>query len=826
MASFTLPHIDISDRAITRTYQAPKENRGGGSAVRIREEHGARLQAQLATAYEAADALRQTADIGEPAGVLLEVELRRGEKPDVLERKSDGITPGAVRTDAESPTTIGLLVPEGARQVLEEILSDYRTGPLSERGRKPPRAGMVEPIEAIRQARLETFWTDDIAALPAGPQDAIWWELWCLKSKADEVRTAAETLGALVAQRENWLNFPEATVIPVYATRVAIELLLFRTVAIGELRRASATPSFFVQENAGVQLDWSRDLAERITWPGTDAPAVCLLDTGVNRGHMLLEPALAIGDMTSVRAEWGTADEPDGHGTGMAGLALLSDLTAPLADQRALILTHRLESVKILPPRGFDPTDPRSYGAVTQAATARGELLAPERSRIFCLAVTNEDVSGARATTWSAAIDQAAVGKMDGDDDEAPRRLFIVSAGNAPAHIERERIQEPDDYPIEDPAQAWNALTVGGYTEKTIISDVGYDDWTPLAGAGELSPFTRTSGTWPQSKAPFKPEIVMEAGNRALSPSQREVLSVDSLQLLTTGADEARHPLVSFAATSAATAQAARLAAMLSAKFPELWPEMIRALIVHSAEWTPWMKAKLATAGKREAAALLRQFGYGVPSFERASASAENHLALLAQNAITPFKLQGERKFRDCHFYRLPWPTEVLEQLGDRLVRLKITLSYFIEPNPGASAAVDPQRYQSFGLRFDLRRRLEGLDQFVKRVNPLERDDPTRPVPPSDPDDGWKFGPQNIAAGSLHCDEWIGPAVHLAARDALCIKPVMGWWRSRGTAEQCRRSSRYALVATLSAPDLDIDLHTPIMTSIENGVDVTIAFRE
>src|SRR6202011_3705275 len=99
------------------------------------------------------------------------------------------------------------------------------------------------------------------------------------------------------------------------------------------------------------------------------------------------------------------------------------------------------------------------------------------------------------------------------------------------------------------------------------------------------------------------------------------------------------------------------------------------------------------------------------------------------------------------HFYRLPWPKEVLESIAERNVRLKITLSYFIEPNPGASSAIDPQRYQSHGLRFDLRRKLETVMQFLERVNPLERDDPQQRVE-TIPDEGWRFGPQSISAGS------------------------------------------------------------------------------
>ena len=101
----------------------------------------------------------------------------------------------------------------------------------------------------------------------------------------------------------------------------------------------------------------------------------------------------------------------------MAGMALHGDLTAALGDQSERTLKHRLESVKVLPPDGFDPNEPQSYGVLTQAAIALPEIEAPDRARVFCMAVTNDNVSGATASGWSAAIDQAAAGRMIADDD-------------------------------------------------------------------------------------------------------------------------------------------------------------------------------------------------------------------------------------------------------------------------------------------------------------------------------------------------------------------------------------------------------------------------
>ena len=77
---------------------------------------------------------------------------------------------------------------------------------------------------------------------------------------------------------------------------------------------------------------------------------------------------------------------------------------------------------------------------------------------------------------------------------------------------------------------------------------------------------------------------------------------------------------------------------------------------------------------------------------------------------------------KECHFYSLPWPREALENLGEQDVTLKITLSYFIEPNPGSSASFDPYRYQSYGLRFDLKRRSETRVEFAKRLNKQARE--------------------------------------------------------------------------------------------------------
>ena len=822
MASpYDLPHIDLSRRVQAVPFTSTDSNQGGAGTPRIREEHGARLRGELAAAYQAFDAARrEDPRLGPPQGAFLELELKPGSRVEVVERKRDRIRAGAARLDANDRRLVGLYVPDEAREVFEAVLREYQEGELTPKGR-PQRKNFVEAIESIRQAQLETFWTDDPSRLPS-PGQEMWWEVWCVRGLEGDFEQLTHSLGARIADREQRLYFPEYVVLPVLADRATIELMLFARLSIVELRRASDSPAFFLDDmSRAEQLAVSDQLADRTEWPGADVPAVCLLDTGVNRAHILIEPTLAETDMTAVRPEWGIADSPHGHGTGMAGLALFGDLTPRLAGDEIVPLSHRLESVKILPPDGFDRTEERFYGAVTKQAVALPETERPMRARVFCLAVTNADRGGIRPTTWSSAIDQEAAGITE-TGEAAPRRLFVVSAGNAPNPIEVEQIVDADALEIEDPAQAWNAITVGGYTDRINIQDAEFAGFSPYARAGGLSPFSRTSTLWVQGKSPFKPDIVMEAGNRVLSPAKTDAYDADSLALLSTGPNTGRNPLVSFRATSAAAAQAARLAARLMARFPGYWPETIRALMIHGAEWTPVMRGELNAAPNKSSAYLvLRRYGHGVPTFERAAASARNHLAIVSQAEIQPYT-RGKRGMNECHFYSLPWPREALEGLGDREVSLKITLSYFVEPNPGSSASFDPYRYQSYGLRFNLKRRSETAREFAKRVNKQAWDGPNERPRAHAEDDGWLFGPNSMSSGSLHSDEWTGPAVNLLTRNVICVKPVGGWWNNRASADVRGQKTRYSLVLSLRSQDSEVDLYTPVSTMIEAEIGVEV----
>jgi hypothetical protein len=287
--------------------------------------------------------------------------------------------------------------------------------------------------------------------------------------------------------------------------------------------------------------------------------------------------------------EWGTHDGTvHGHGTQMAGTALYGDLTPLLASSEPLKLSHRVESVKVIPDENNDPPEIDQYGYIFHTSAIKAEKIFPNRTRIYCSAVSDESGFRGMPTEWSGQIDNDCA-------DRERRRLFVISAGN----IDYEgSVIDAHTYPLRNdeselcaPAQSWNALSIGAYTDLSEIKHPDYADYEPLAKSGALCPQSRTSVLW-DPQWPIKPDIVLEGGNFATQTGNPHATAIDDLQLLSTNAEfVSGAPLTSFGFTSGAAAQAARMCASIAAVYPELWVETIRGLIVHSASHTPEMRS-------------------------------------------------------------------------------------------------------------------------------------------------------------------------------------------------------------------------------------------
>jgi len=714
-----------------------------------------------------------------------------------------------------------LFIPDDAREFLRGRISEYGRQDIGNQRR--PDADRFEVVETVRRAAVEALF---VGGVDLTNPDVVWWEIWVREPVAKDDRLVQVARSANLDVHANRLIFPETTVLFVHASAAAIAAFASRVPgAVTEIRRATGTIEPFLERGAGIvgQEDFIADLVGRVAPPPADAPAICTLDTGVSAEHPLLAPALH--GAWAYDEAWGTDDRvPNGgHGTSLASLALYGDLEPILSDRRTVALTHAIESMKLLPPRGFRATEPPSYGVVTQGAVALVETSRPDVVRSFCLATSATDFPSGEPSSWSGALDQIAAGSMPGDALQGvsaartPKRLVLVATGNVQGGM-------LDDVmpcqPLEDPAQSWNALSIGGFTTKE-QAPTDPPGLKPVVPANHRSPYSRGSQSLPDDLTPIKPEVLFEAGNM-VADGMGYCGWDPAVSLLAAGSDTVGEPLVPFWATSAAVGIAGNFVGQLQAALPGRWPETLRALTVDSAEWPQPIRRRLIGRGahwktgtKSEKQQILREVGYGVPDIGRAVLSARNEVVLIAEAEIQPFALGADRRsavFNEMHFYSLPWPKATLEQLENEIVTMKVTLSYFIEPNLTGKAATRPDTYRSFGLRFDMKKRTETNARFRSRISASQEKDGTEPDAEAS---CWLLGPKAIQAGSLHCDLWRGRAIDLAGHDAIAVYPVGGWWKSHIGQRRMSDKGRYSLVISLHAPGQAVDLHAEVATMVE-----------
>ncbi len=839
MPTEKLPHILLAKTPEPIIYTTSRQAMIITPAIlRDRQSHGELLQRCFNQAWEAAEEERAVAHstrngtylefISDPNTQLLvkSLENLRSKKTRLLNVRKEinqVINPENGELIEEVTTYATVYVANEDKRFFANKIEEYLTKEAD--SGSPKNEPLITSIAYIRKALLiDSFWCDKGAQPPQ--EQAAWTEVWLSNNNANAIAAFDRLLAeAHIQSRPGVLYFPERSVKVILANRAQLEWLSIHSDHIAEYRKAKSTAHFFTDLSTYDQADWSVHLLNRLQIQEDSNSVVCILDTGVNRGHPLLESLLHETSCLTVDPEWGVHDH-DRHGTLMAGIAAYGNLVEKFETDALVLLRHKLESVKLLPPPP-DHNEPDLWGYLTSQAISRAEIQSPDKVRCVCLAVTSTDTRDrGKPTSWSAQLDQLTSGA-----DDNVRRLVIVSAGNACAG---DVISAGNQYPdiqitdsVHDPAQAWNVLTVGACTSLTTITDPVLKGYSPVAPAGGLSPFSTTSADWEENQWPVKPELVLEGGNLAID-SSGFVTECEDLSLLSTYYEPHSAHFFPFSMTSAATAKLSWMAGQLQASYPHYWPETHRALLVHSASWTDTLKEQfLANESKGAYKNLLGICGYGVPDLDRAIHSASNSLTLIAQGSLQPFdrrKTSSGYRTRDMHMYELPWPMEELLRLPDNTeISMRVTLSYFVEPGPGEIGWKDRYRYPSHGLRFDLNSPEESKEQFMWRINKAVRDEEEGHPVTSSPSHHWLLGANSRNRGSIHSDIWSGTAQQLARSNLIAVTPTIGWWRERAHLKRWNKETRYALVVSIHTPDESIDVYTPVAIQVGIAPEIDIS---
>ncbi|WP_158838762.1 S8 family peptidase [Polaribacter sp. L3A8] len=717
--------------------------------------------------------------------------------------------------------TATVFLPEDKKENLLKTVDKYLN--QSTRKGEPASKYFINRIDSFYKSSFFDFWVGNPDFIP-NKEVRSWVELWfSIEENIDDYQIEHIKPILLVNDiqfDDNVLFFPERSIISVKVNLEELEELINSFPFIAEIRKSEELNSYWLDSGWKESEEWVKDLIERVSFNTDTNNYITVIDSGVNNGNPLISPVLSDNDKLTCNINWGVNDiGARGHGTKMSGVAVYGDLKMLLESLEDKEINHRLESVKIIPPNGWK--DDSRLPFYTDFAIKTAIINNPSFKRIFCFAISSQvDFDFGKPSAWSAIIDRNVFG-----EDNEDKKVFLISAGNVQKEYEYKDYPESNlNSQIFNPAQSWNAITVGAYTQKIL------PNLDMLAQVNELSPFSRTSSAWEPSW-PIKPDVVFEGGNLIIRKNG-DIDGDEDLELLTTSPQVTSfNEFSTINATSAATALASNFMAELRNVYNEAWEETLRGLMIHSASWTDEMKSQLNyDSSQKSKILMLRTYGYGVPDLIKAKESKTNFLTFISEEEIQPYfkDLDGSIKTKDVHFYQFPWPKETLQSMAEAEVKIKITLSYFIEPNPGEKGYSTKYSYQSAALKFSLMPANDDPDNFMLSINNMPRNkikealgiDKNKGLP-----DGyfskktnipWDLGKNNVFKGSVHSNSCTLTAADASNCEYVAVCPqASGWWKNLKKMNRFNEKMRYSLIVSLEVPENSEDIYTEIVNRVQ-----------
>ncbi len=443
--------------------------------------------------------------------------------------------------------------------------------------------------------------------------------------------------------------------------------------------------------------------------PGPDAPAVCVIDSGIQQEHLLLEPAIDKETSRCFLPGLATTEvsdyvKPGGHGTRVAG-AVIHGEEIPKAG--AVQLDAWVQNARILDANCDLPKEMFPPAVIREVVRHFHE--GKRKTRIFNHSI-NADAPcrTVHMSAWAAEID-----RLCHEYDV----LIVQSVGNikrsrpAPRPGIQELLAGGRPYPdylseaccrLANPAQSLQALTVGSVAYGAFEQD-GYRSF--VANAGEPSAFSRTGlGLWDT----IKPEVVEFGGDNLRTGGDHPSVSTPTFakpcypELVRS----TMHGGPAFdrdeVGTSFSAPKVTRIAARLQATLPDEPCLLYRALIVQSARWPDWAE----DLTPEQQAHLIRRIGYGIPDLERATTNTDHRATFIShdEKLISP---------GDCHVYQVPIPSTLRRPGFDYDIRIEVTLSYSAEPR---RTRRNPRGYLATWVDWISSRKGESLEAFLGRA--------------------------------------------------------------------------------------------------------------
>ena len=448
-----------------------------------------------------------------------------------------------------------------------------------------------------------------------------------------------------------WNNEQDAVHFKISVSGKALQDIVQTYQYLSEVRLA---PQFDLDAQ---QVSAEDDFDIKIISPNENAVKVCIIDSGIQENHRLIEPAIDSANSRSyVDGDATTADyvRQSGHGTKVAGAVLYPQLI-PKTGQ--IQLEHFVQNARIL--------DANNSISSNKFEPKLMEEIVSDYSgtRIFNLSVaTNCSYSGTHMPAWAAALDKLIHEK---------NILFVVSAGNLCSSSTwnrnlgiKEHIEAGRNYPdylnrpgakIANPGVSCFALAVGSVAKE----DFEDDDYKSLAGKDRISPFSRTGlGMWNC----IKPDVVEFGGDLAKNKLSTELITNQAIapELVNSTLYGASAIGKDDCGTSFSAPKVSYIAARLQAEHPNESAQMYRALIVQSARLPEHCFHNPTLSD-------FRCYGYGIPNVNRALNNSASRITFIQSGRVKP-------KMGDI--YRVSIPNELRGEGRDFRILVEITLAF------------------------------------------------------------------------------------------------------------------------------------------------------
>jgi subtilisin family serine protease len=632
--------------------QLERRKYGGGRAPqRDAKAHGATIETELLTVTTNQALKPRIADI-DPALIL---KIRISGPVDATEWARVGLT--VIASDPDK--TLVLFANDAELQEFRRRVTAYQEDPPDGQA-NPQFSGFVAAIDAVEEIDpsdrigevLRAEGVVDLDGIPNERQvlDVELWQVTTDQAPLFTARVAAlvtELGGRVVSEYRGHA----ATLMRIEADGAGIRGVL----ELPEVLSVDRPPVPDLPDDDAIDVTVD-DIDEALP-AESESLVVGVIDSGLTSGHPLIE--------ASVRGTFGVPDtlgddDERGHGTPVSGIVVYGDVRGRIAENE-MQAQFGVASAKVVNAEGRFPDD--------QLVPEQMEIAIRRLQEEFGCRVINISLgdrlrsAGVKPTAWAATLDGLAR-ELD--------LVIVVSAGNTPRALFDELgdgiVQAYPNYLLNaknrilEPATAFNVLTVGSiaHANGIVAEDAEYVGVRPIAESGQPSPFSRTG---PGVAGVIKPDLVDFGGTAVFDGPVQQVVGGErraAAGILSLYFRYLERLLTACSGTSYASALTAHKACLLRAAFPDASANLVRALLVLSAEIPEGTRSLLSEWDDDDVA---RVVGNGQANIEFALSSDDNRVVLYREDQLPIDRFA---------VYEVPIPQLFQTEAGFREIRVAL----------------------------------------------------------------------------------------------------------------------------------------------------------